>query len=395
MKILVAHNHYQQPGGEDTTVEQEAVLLRDAGHQVIVYRRSNHEVDSFNVLNKLTLPARFIWAGDAVQDLRRLIQQEKPDIAHFHNTHFMISPAAYSACSEMCIPVVQTLQNYRLFCPNALFFRDGHICEDCIGKTLAWPGIVHACYRTSRLQSAMVASTITVHRWFNTWTDKIAVYVAPTEFARQKFIQGGLPADKIAVKPNFVYPDPGCEPSRGDGALFVGRLSPEKGLRALLAAWEQLAGKVPLKIVGDGPLVTEVASAARRLPGVEWLGHLPKDRVLALMKKASVLIFPSTWYEAFPLVVVEAYATGLPVIASDVGSLSSLIVPGRTGLHFRPDDPADLVDKVAWLLSHPMELARMRREARSEFETKYTAENNYRALMEIYAMARATYAMAR
>jgi glycosyltransferase involved in cell wall biosynthesis len=269
MKILVVHNHYQQPGGEDTTVEQEAVLLRDAGHQVIVYRRSNHEVDSFNVFNKLTLPARFIWASDAVQDLRRLIQQEKPDIAHFHNTHFMISPAAYSACSEMCIPVVQTLQNYRLFCPNALFFRDGHICEDCVGKTLAWPGIVHACYRGSRLQSAMVASTIAVHRWFKTWTDKVAVYVAPTGFVRQKFIQGGLPADKIAVKPNFVYPDPGCEPSPGDGALFVGRLSPEKGLRALLAAWEQLAGKVSLKIVGDGPLESEVASAARRLPGVQ------------------------------------------------------------------------------------------------------------------------------
>jgi glycosyltransferase involved in cell wall biosynthesis len=392
MKVLVVHNHYQQPGGEDTTVEQESALLRDAGHEVVAYRRSNHEITSFSALKKLTLPARFIWAGDAVRDLRRLIQQEKPDMAHFHNTHFMISPAAYSVCSEMHIPVVQTLQNYRLLCPNALFFRDGHSCEDCIGKTLAWPGIVHACYRRSRLQSAMVASTMTVHRWLNTWTDKIAVYVAPTGFARQKLIQGGLPADKIAVKPNFVYPDPGVESAPGGGALFVGRLAPEKGVHTLLAAWERLTGKVPLKIVGDGPLEMEVASAARRLPGVEWLGSQPKDRILALMKKAVILIFPSVWYEAFPLVIVEAYATGLPVIASDVGSLSGLIVPAHTGLHFRPGDPADLADKAAWLFSHPAELARMRQEARAEFEAKYTAERNYRMLMEIYE--KAAYAMA-
>jgi glycosyltransferase involved in cell wall biosynthesis len=395
MKILVVHNHYRQPGGEDTTVEQEIALLRDAGHQVVTYHRSNCEADSFSALKKLTLPARFVRAGDAVRDLHRLIQQERPDIAHFHNTHFMISPAAYAACCDMGVPVVQTLQNYRLFCPNALFFRDGRICEDCIGKMLAWPGIVHACYRASRAQSAMVAATMAVHRWLHTWRDRIAIYVAPTAFVRQKLVQGGLSADKIAVKPNFVYPDPGSAPSPGDGALFVGRLSPEKGVRTLLAAWERLAGKIPLKIVGDGPQETKVASAAQRLSGVEWLGRQPMDRVLALMKNASILIFPSTWYEVFPLVIVEAYATGLPVIASDIGSMSSLIAPNRTGLHFRPGDPADLADKVARLLSNPAELARMRREARAEFEASYTAEQNYRLLMDIYEAAQATYATAR
>jgi glycosyltransferase involved in cell wall biosynthesis len=149
-------------------------------------------------------------------------------------------------------------------------------------------------------------------------------------------------------------------------------------------AWERLGGKVPLKIVGDGPLAPEVQEAQKRIPGVEWLGRKAPEEVYALMGEASFLVFPSEWYEGFPKVLAEAFAKGLPVLASALGSQGSIVDHGRTGLHFRPGDPEDLAAKVEWLLAHPNELARMRKEARAEYEAKYTAEQNYAQLMAIY-----------
>jgi glycosyltransferase involved in cell wall biosynthesis len=213
------------------------------------------------------------------------------------------------------------------------------------------------------------------------------MYIALSLFAHQKFLQGGLPAEKIMVKPNFIDPDPGVGRGQGGYFLFVGRLSQEKGVDTLFAAWEQLKKKVPLKILGDGPLAPTAVQSAKRFEEVEWLGRQPKDRVLALMKDAQALLLPSACYENFPIVLAEAYATGLPVIASDLGSMSSLVHHGRTGLHFRPGDPKDLAAQVEWTSKHPAELKRMRKEARAEFETKYTASRNHRLLMEIYRKA--------
>jgi len=212
----------------------------------------------------------------------------------------------------------------------------------------------------------------------------VDAYIVTTEFAREKFVRGGLPPERLIVKPNFVYPAPDPGKARDAYALFVGRLSPEKGVDTLLAAWKRAGVLMPLKIVGDGPLENEVADAIKGLEQVEWLGRQPRERVLALMRGASVLIFPSTCYENFPMTILEAFATGLPVIASNLGGMSSLIDHGRTGLRFRPGNPEDLAAKVEWALAHPGELAGMRREARGEFEAKYTAERNYKMLMEIY-----------
>jgi glycosyltransferase involved in cell wall biosynthesis len=223
-----------------------------------------------------------------------------------------------------------------------------------------------------------------VHWATGTWVKAVDAYVALTGFARRKFIEGGLPPAKIMVKPNFVDPDPGAGGGDGGYFLFVGRLSREKGVETLLAAWEQLRGRTPIKIVGDGPLAPEVAAAARRIPELEWVGRQPRDRVLAMMKNAKALIFPSVWYEGFPMVMVEAYAVGLPVIATDLGSMSSLVDHGRTGLRFRPSDPQELANQAKWALAHPTELGQMREEARSEFEGNYTAERNYRLLTKIY-----------
>jgi glycosyltransferase involved in cell wall biosynthesis len=387
MRILLVHNTYREQGGEDAVVEQEAALLREAGHIISEYRRANDETNDLTVGQKFFLAKRMIWASDAVRDLLNVIQREKPEIVHFHNTFLMISPAAYYACRRMRIPVVQTLHNYRMLCPNALFFRDGHVCEDCLLKLFAWPGVAHACYRGNRVVSGAVATMLAVHRLLRTWKNMVDVYITLTEAARQKFIQGGLPAEQIVVKPNFVHADPGVGEGQAKFALFAGRLSPEKGIHTLLAAWEKIGEKLPLKIVGDGPMANWVAEFSQRVPGVEWLGRQPREKVLALMKEALILIFPSIWYEGFPMTLVEAYSVGLPVIASNLGSMSTLVEQGRTGLQFRPGDADDLVAQVLWALSHPSHLARMRREVRAEFEMKYTAARNYEMLKSIYAMA--------
>jgi glycosyltransferase involved in cell wall biosynthesis len=384
MKILAVHNRYQRPGGEDQVFVDETALLEARDHRVLRYEVHNDQVEQ---VNRLTLAKDTVWNTSVYRELGALIRLERPDVVHFHNTLPLVSPAGYYAARAEGVPVIQTLHNYRLLCPVALFFRDGRVCEDCMGKAVPWPGVVHKCYRGSRAASGVIATMLTVHRALRTWTEMVDVYVALTEFAKSKFIEGGLPAGKIVVKPNFVAPDPGRGQGGGGYALFVGRLAPEKGTGTMLAAWDRLGTRIPLKIVGDGPLKDRVLGAAARQSNVEWLGHRPVADVHALMGKADMLIFPSQWYETFGRVVAEAFAAGTPVIAANIGAVAELVEHGRTGLKFRPGDPEDLVTQVEWALSHPAELRRMREEVRAEFEAKYTAESNYRTLMEIYEAA--------
>ncbi len=381
MRVLLAHSYYREPGGEDRVFDTEARLLEAKGHEVVRFTVSNDQVVG---INPVALAKATVWSSSSYHELRQLIRQERPNVAHFHNTLPLISPAGYYAAKAEGVPVVQTLHNYRLLCPNALFFRQGHPCEDCQGKFIPWPGVLHACYRGSRPASGTIAAMLTIHRGLRTWMDKVDAYIALTEFSRRKFIEGGLPAGKIVVKPNPVYPDPGLGEGRGEYALYVGRLSPEKGVSILLSAWEKLGGRLPLKVAGDGPLAGLVAEATRTLKGVEWLGRQSRERVLALMKEARVLIFPSVLYEGLPAAITESYAAGLPVIASNIGNMSTVVDHGRTGLHFRPNDPEDLAAQVKRVVSQPAGLAQMRREARAEFEAKYTAESNYQMLLNIY-----------
>ncbi len=381
MRILSIHNRYQIRGGEDESRQSEENLLREMGHHVEVYEEHN---DRISTMNPLRVASKTIWSEESNQIIRRRLQQQPHDIIHVQNFFPLISPSVYYAAKEQGVPVVQTLRNYRLLCPNALFFRDGQVCEDCLGKFVPLPGVMHGCYRESRVASTAVASMITVHRTLRTWVEMVDVYIALTEFARQKFIEGGLPAEKIVVKPNFVNPDPGVGQGSGGYALFVGRLSVEKGLDTLLAAWEQLSEQMPLKIVGDGPLAPQVESAVKRLPSVEWLGRRPMPEVHQLMGEAKFLIFPSKWYETFGRVAVEAFAKGTPVIAANIGAIAELVDDHRTGLKFQPGNSVDLANKVEWALAHPQELSQMRLRARAEFEAKYTAQKNYSRLMEIY-----------
>jgi glycosyltransferase involved in cell wall biosynthesis len=391
MKILSIHNHYQQPGGEDTAVELETAMLRDAGHQVIEYRRSNSEVAELTLGQKALLPLRTIWSAAARAEVRNLVLRHRPDVAHFHNTHFMISPSAYYACRELGVPVVQTIHNYRLLCPSANFLRDGRVCEDCLDKHVPWPGVLHACYRDSRVQTGIVAGMLTFHRFRRTWQRQVDRYIVLTEFVRDKLIQGGVPHHLIRVKPNAVFPDPGPGEWRtGDDAylIFVGRLAPEKGIETLLNGWQLFTrnGTPPigLKIVGDGPLAPMVVEAARRLPRIEWLGPQPKATVMQLLKGGLALVVPSIWYEVLPYVILEAFAVGLPVIASDLGNLSTIVRSGSTGLHHIAGDAHSLAEQILWLWAHPTERYRMGQAARAEFEVRYAPEANRRMLLGIY-----------
>lgn len=385
VRVLLAHNRYQQAGGEDVVFAAESELLRRAGHPVIEYVRDNDEIPARGFLSRLRLASDTIWAHASVRDLRTLLRRERPDVAHFHNTLPLISPAAYYACREVGVPVVQTLHNYRVICPVALLYRDGHVCEDCLGR-LPWPGVVHGCYRGSRAATAAVAAMLAVHRALGTWRDRVDCYVALTEFARGKFAEGGLPPAKIVVKPHFVHPDPGQATSPGEYALFVGRLTEGKGLRTLLAAWKQLRGPVPLRIVGDGPLRKEMEGEASRaaLSAVRFFGRLVGKETITAIKQARFFVFPSEWYEGFGLSMIEAFACGVPVIASRLGAMAEIVDDRRTGLHFTAGDPDDLAAKVDWAWSHPREMKEMGRAARAEYEAKYTAERNYPMLMEIY-----------
>lgn len=384
MKILLCHNYYQQPGGEDLSFAAEGRLLEERGHAVVRFTRHN---DDIGHMSRWGAARRTFWNREISTDLRALIRRERPAVMHCTNTFPLISPAAYYAARAEGVPVVQSLRNYRLLCPGALFLRNGRVCEDCLGKSIPWPAVLHGCYREDRAASAVVAALLVGHRALRTWTRAVDLYFTPTAFARGKLVEGGLPADQITVKPNFVDPDPGPGTGRGGYAVFVGRLSPEKGVDTLLAAWERLHGALPLKVVGDGPLADRVRAACLRDPRIEWLGRRSPEEVLDIVGAAACLVMPSTWYETFGRTIVEAFSRGTPVVAARIGALTELVDEGRTGLLFKPGDAADLASKVERLLADPAGLERRRQAAREEYERKYTADVNYRLLLAIYEQA--------
>jgi glycosyltransferase involved in cell wall biosynthesis len=384
VKILLVHNFYQQTGGEDLVVTDEARLLESRGHEIVRYTAHNDDVGS---LSKLSLGRRTIWNHQAYRELRGVIARERPHIVHVHNTLPLLSPSVYYAAAAQRVPVVQTLHNYRLMCPAALCFRDGHVCTECVGKSVPLPAVRHACYRGSRSASAAIVTMLSVHRMIGTWKRKPTVYIALTELARRMFVEAGLPADKVVVKPNFVDPDPGVGTGAGGQAVFVGRLSAEKGVETLLDAWRSIGTQVPLIVVGDGPLAGRAAAAANDMAGVTWLGKRTPDQIMPLLRDAACLVFPSECYETFGRVIAESFATGTPVVAAGHGAAAELVTDGITGLHFRPGDSLDLAAKVTRLKSDPMARARMRDAARKDFEARFTADVNYRSLLAIYRRA--------
>lgn len=376
MRILIVHNQYQQRGGEDAVVEAESDLLRTRGHEVRYYTRHNDEIRS---MGRPSAALQALWSTRTVTTLTDMCSTWTPDVIHTHNTWSLISPSIYWAAANARIPTVNTLHNFRLLCPQATFLRNHRVCEDCLGH-VPWRGAVRGCYRDSQLQSTVLAGMLTLHGTLGTYRKKVTRYIALTEFARRKFIAGGLPESRIAVKPNFVdFDRPALRP-RG-GFLFVGRLSPEKGVALLADA--ATAAQVPVRVAGSGP---ESARLNDR-PMVQQLGALSGSEVRAEMERATALVLPSICYENFPRTLVEAFASGLPVIASRLGAMPDLIADGRTGLLFEPGDAADLAAKMRWAQLNADRMADMGREARAKYEADFGADRNYSQLMAIYGDA--------
>ena len=383
MKIVAVHNFYQQAGGEDQVFASETHMLENRGYSVLRWTEDNDRVAE---MSKLDLAVSTVWNRRAYRDLYALVRKERPEIVHFHNTFPLLSPSCYYAARSAGAAVVQTLHNFRLICPAATLLREGRPCEDCVGATVPWHGLQHSCYRGSRTASAGVVAMLTVHNLAGTWSKAVDAYIALTEFSKSRFVAGGLPASRIFVKPNFAEPDPGLG-TGGNYFLFAGRLSPEKGLKVLIDAWRLAPRMPPLKIIGDGPEGAWLQDQIGTLTNVEWLRRLPRDEVLGFMKNARALILPSIWYENFPVTIVEAYATGLPVIASDAGGLTELVRDGVTGFTFRSGEASELKDRVVQIETSAELWGSLRLAARREFENSYREHQNFLLLTDLYRKA--------
>lgn len=375
MKILIAHNAYQQRGGEDMVVEAEIELLRKHGHRVGMYTQHNDALDN---MSRAAAAMSAIWSRRSAGEVERLCDDFQPDVIHVHNTFPLISPSLYWTASRKGIPVVQTLHNFRLLCPQAIFLRDGKICEDCIGK-VPWRSVARKCYRESAAQSAVVSGMLITHRLIGTYRERVTRYIALNDFARDKYVEGGLPRARFRIKPNFVASSAAPQWDARHGGLYVGRLSTEKGIEVLAQAMRGL-DEMPLQVIGGGPL----EGMARDAFGTRFLGFEPLARILERMQTARYLVVPSICYENSPRTIVEAFSCGVPVIASRLGALAGMVREGVTGLLFAPGDAGDLRARIAWAEAHPGEMARMGRAARAEYESRYTPEQNYATLMDIY-----------
>lgn len=385
MKVLLGHNFYRSsaPSGEDAAFRNERELLRQNGVEVIPYEVFNDHIDASSLTRRIKLALDTAWSRETYEAVSRLVKRSRPDIAHFHNTFPQISPSAYAACRDNGVPVIQTLHNFRFICPGGLLLRDGHPCEDCVGTTLI-PALRHRCYRSSLPATGALVWMLIRNRREGTYQTLVNCYIALTEFAAGRLIAGGIPRDRIRIKPNFAPDIAGPGPGNGGYAVFVGRLSAEKGLHTLFAAWEFLR-EIPLKIVGDGPLRGELTEYVlrKRLP-IQFLGLCARPAVLHAVRHALVQVIPSEWYEGFPMVVPEAYACGTPVVCSRIGSLEEIVREGETGARFEAGDAADLARTVKRLVNDPAGLLRMREHARAEFLARYTSDRNFHLLMEIY-----------
>jgi len=383
MKILVVHNSYAYHGGEDTVAELEVEMLRAFGHTVHFWNPGNRGLSDFGPLEQASLAYRTIWSEKAYDSIDKLLDRYKPDIAHFHNTLPLVSPSAYYACKKRDVKVVQTVHNYRLICPGGLLLRNGQICDECVADGLA-ASIRHGCYQDSRVRTLPVVSMLMFHRFRNTWQKCVDRYIFPTRFLQEKVLQGGfIEPRQCIVKPHFTSA-PKDKSSRGNFALYLGRLSEEKGIRVLLEAWKQVKDQ-PLYVLGTGPLESELIDQYSLSSSIKFLGGLSHEKAMEYVSKCSFVVIPSICYETFSMPILEAYARSKPVLSTMLGGMSELIKEGKTGLGFEARDVESLAEKANWAASNPEEMHQMGVSGHKLYQKKYTQEANHRQLLKIYS----------
>lgn len=384
-KVLIVHNYYQIPGGEDTVVENEKNLLLENGHEVLLYTRHNDEIKNKNIIGKLLLPLETIFSIKTYKEVKKIIKKEKIDIVHVHNTLPLVSPSVYYAAKKCKISVVQTIHNFRLLCPGATFTRDNKICEDCVEKSLLC-SVKNKCYRGSVIQSLVSAFNLGFHRMIGTYK-KVDGYIALTEFNKSK-LKTLIEEEKIFVKPNFTYFEAieMIEVKDRKYFLYLGRIDKLKGIDLILRAWEEIKDE-ELYIVGSGPYEETCKKYVleNKLDNVKFLGFRDKEEVQKILKYSKALIIPSQWYEGFPMTILESFALGIPVVGSDIGNISTIINNEVDGLLFKYNQPQDLKEKI-YLLKNSNILKYISNNAKEAFDLKYNKKNNYMKLIKIYSV---------
>jgi glycosyltransferase involved in cell wall biosynthesis len=391
-KVLIVHNYYQIPGGEDTVVANEKKLLEENGHEVLLYIRSNSELQHFSRWKKLMLPFSLVFNLRTYREVRKLIQNEKINIVHIHNTLSLISPSVYYAAFSCKIPVVQTIHNFRLLCPGATFYRDGHICEDCVTQSLRC-AVKHRCYRSSRLQTIACVLNTKIHRAIGTY--RRLNYICLTEFNKEKLIQLNKPGRKKIIEPEQVFVKPNFTfdtqekvrhtTTRKQQFAYVGRLEKSKGIEVLLEAWKLMGSEAPeLVICGSGTCEKRCREyiSTNHLNQVTVRGFIPNEEVQKVISESMALILPTQWYEGFPMIIVEAYSTGTPVIGSGMGNVERLIEEGISGWKFQYDSAEALREAIVRFRdSYTSEWGE---NGYKKFESEYSSEKNYSILKNIY-----------
>ncbi len=376
-KILIVHNRYIHRGGEDSVVDEEYTLLKSHGHNVNLYLKDNRDLEK---RQRVIVAMETLWSSTASNEVSEFIKDFRPDIIHVHNFFPQISPSIFWTASSYRIPTVLTLHNFRYACAQGFLYR-GKICESCMGR-IALRGVIRRCYRGSAVASIVLISSFLLHKLIGTFNKKVSTFITLSDFSRRKLIECGLPADKLELKPNFVDMQPGHGPALRNGGLFVGRISREKGVITLLDALKLLLA-IRVKVIGEGPEIEAIRGCLQ----MDLLGSKSRSEVYVAMHSALYLVTPSIGYENFPRTIVEAFACGLPVIASRLGPLPEIVEDFKTGFLFESGSAQALAEKILWAESHPEEMHRMGRRARQVYEEKYTPEKNYEQLISIYDKA--------
>lgn len=387
-RILIIHNKYRYAGGEDSVMQNEVRLLESHGHHVVLYQKDNSELDYYPLLDKLRLPLRTLYSISSAKDIRTIIKQEQIDIVHIHNTLPLISFSAYYAAKQCDCALVQTLHNFRLLCPNGLFYRDNVICKDCL-KSLSC-SVKHSCYRNSKVQSMLVALMLLFHRLIGTFRLPDA-YIALTEFNQSVFAPL-LDKNRLFIKPNFTEPADFVPQDYNfksrEYFIYLSRIERSKGIFLLLDAFRNLPD-TPLLIVGTGPDDEAVQAYINKhcMKNVRFLGFTPHNEALSFLYHAKALIFPTQLYEGFPVVLAESFSLGTPVIGSNIGNTASIVEDGQTGLLFKHDSTEDLILKIKQLNTPSFPYSTMEENCYTTYKQHYTPDKNYDCLLSIYQAA--------